>query len=602
YSALFTDAENGDYTLPENSFAVDKGVNAHAVDSRGATLQCDLSGKRRIFGASVDLGAYEYSPDAPTAPTITATTLSATSIRVAWDAVSGATSYDVEYKLSSSSTWLTAKSGATQTYFNVSGLASGSKFDFRVCATDEGGTSEFSAVASAWTKPSAPKIAAASPSSATSVAVSWNAVVGANSYTLEYKKSTETSYKSVVSGITTTSTTIADLAESTTYNFRVKAVGYGGESTYSAVKTATLVAAPDPLPTPTITVVAASATALDVVWNAIPNSASYAVEYKLSAAEDWTTATTTATTANFTITELTSGASYDVRAKAVGDGANYGDSAWSAVATTWTTPGAPTITSASATSASEISVAWDAVSGATSYALEYKSSADANWTVYRASVDATSLVVSGLSSGASYDFRVQAVGEGGASAWSAVASAATLSPEVVVLPAPELTAASDATSITLSWTAIAGAKSYTLQYKLASDSTWTNKSAKATETSIVLTTPTLRQGETYDFRLRANGDGGATCKSSPFSAVVSSRIVAKLSTPTLELAGTVVSSSSASATLQWDAIANAKSYSLQYKLATANAWTSASVGASATTFTVAAYCPKYSGDIKTSFL
>ena len=56
---LFADAANGDYTLAENSQALDKGNDAYAVDTEGNALQTDLAGNRRFSGSSVDLGAYE---------------------------------------------------------------------------------------------------------------------------------------------------------------------------------------------------------------------------------------------------------------------------------------------------------------------------------------------------------------------------------------------------------------------------------------------------------------------------------------------------------------------------------------------------------------
>ncbi len=51
---LFTDAENGDYSLPANSQAVDVGDNAYVVSNR------DITGNTRVYNSVVDLGAYEY--------------------------------------------------------------------------------------------------------------------------------------------------------------------------------------------------------------------------------------------------------------------------------------------------------------------------------------------------------------------------------------------------------------------------------------------------------------------------------------------------------------------------------------------------------------
>ncbi len=54
-SPLFTDANNGDFTLSANSQAFDKGDDAFVATTR------DLAGNWRVMGDSVDLGAYEYA-------------------------------------------------------------------------------------------------------------------------------------------------------------------------------------------------------------------------------------------------------------------------------------------------------------------------------------------------------------------------------------------------------------------------------------------------------------------------------------------------------------------------------------------------------------
>ncbi len=56
---LFTDAENGDYTLASGSQAIDKGDDQYAYDVGWTVDSRDLAGKRRFMGSAIDLGAYE---------------------------------------------------------------------------------------------------------------------------------------------------------------------------------------------------------------------------------------------------------------------------------------------------------------------------------------------------------------------------------------------------------------------------------------------------------------------------------------------------------------------------------------------------------------
>ena len=57
---LFTDPENGNFTLTGNSQAVNRGNNSYI-----SGYETDLAGNIRIFGGVVDLGAYEAGPETP---------------------------------------------------------------------------------------------------------------------------------------------------------------------------------------------------------------------------------------------------------------------------------------------------------------------------------------------------------------------------------------------------------------------------------------------------------------------------------------------------------------------------------------------------------
>jgi hypothetical protein len=56
---LFFDAENGDYSLQEESPAIDKGNNVHLPTQ----ITTDLFGYLRISNSTVDIGAHEYQQE-----------------------------------------------------------------------------------------------------------------------------------------------------------------------------------------------------------------------------------------------------------------------------------------------------------------------------------------------------------------------------------------------------------------------------------------------------------------------------------------------------------------------------------------------------------
>ena len=62
---------------------------------------------------------------------------------VSWGAVSGATSYTLQYKLSTATTWTTV-SGLTSTSYNLTGLASVATYNYQVNATCPAGTGNYS--------------------------------------------------------------------------------------------------------------------------------------------------------------------------------------------------------------------------------------------------------------------------------------------------------------------------------------------------------------------------------------------------------------------------------------------------------------------------
>ncbi|OQP44795.1 peptidase [Niastella yeongjuensis] len=75
---------------------------------------------------------------------LTASAITNTSATVAWTAVSGASSYDVDYKASASSTWINAVTGTTATSRSLTGLTLGTLYDYRVRTNCASGSSPYS--------------------------------------------------------------------------------------------------------------------------------------------------------------------------------------------------------------------------------------------------------------------------------------------------------------------------------------------------------------------------------------------------------------------------------------------------------------------------
>lgn len=131
---------------------------------------------------------------------------------------------------------------------------------------------------------------------------------------------------------------------------------------------------------------------------------------------------------------------------------------------------------------------------------------------------------------------------------------------------------------TVSWTAVANAVSYAVDYKLNTSGTWTSFSTTQTATSANLTG--LTQGSLYDWRVSANCASGSGNKvtaqfttTAPFSCAAPTGLTASAIT-------------TSGATVSWTAVSGAVNYSVDYKLTSASTWTSAATAATTTSVAI----------------
>lgn len=179
-------------------------------------------------------------------------------------------------------------------------------------------------------------LAAGTPTD-TTIPLSWDAVTGANGYTVSYSADAGTTWLEVQ--VTGTSTTLTGLTPSTAYTIRVRATdstNTSAKSPWSATISATTAAAPLPvLATPTgLASPAQTATTVDLTWNAVTDAENYVMSWSPAGAGTWTDVAPVATTSG-TVTGLTASTSYDFRVRATATG--FTDSPNSATITQSTT-------------------------------------------------------------------------------------------------------------------------------------------------------------------------------------------------------------------------------------------------------------------------
>ena len=233
----------------------------------------------------------------PEAPVVTAIANGQNSLILYWNAVEGATSYNVysgEYVIAE----------VTDTIYTVNYLQAGTDYCFSVSSVGAGGESELTEACgtteAAPVAPAMPVVAATATES--TVTLTWEAVENATSYNIY----TPAGFDANVLGLEETTYTFEGLNPYAEYCFQVSAVGEGGESDATEVCATTLdltIAAP-------VVTAEAAETTVTLTWEAVEN----ALSYNVYQGED---VIATVTELTYTVEGLTEGTEYTFAVSAV---------------------------------------------------------------------------------------------------------------------------------------------------------------------------------------------------------------------------------------------------------------------------------------------
>jgi hypothetical protein len=194
---------------------------------------------------------------------LTSSAIDTTSATVGWTAISGAISYKVDYKLNSSTTWTTAATSITATSLGLTGLTSGSIYDYRVrtnCASDSSAYSTAQFITISTVPCNAPTGLSSSAVTTSSATVSWTSPSGAVSYDVDYKPNSSATWINAATGTTSTSFNVSGLSTATLYDWRVKTNCLGAISSYATAQFTTSTTCASPLDTSTNGTIAGAAT------------------------------------------------------------------------------------------------------------------------------------------------------------------------------------------------------------------------------------------------------------------------------------------------------------------------------------------------------
>ena len=546
------------------------------TDSLGTNLPATYTnGRVRTPGANLP-------PNPPTLsyPSNGASNL-ATSFTLNWNASSGATNYRVQLSTDSGfGTTLVDDSTLSSTSRLISSLSNNQTYYWRVSAKNSAGSSSFS---SAWSfitaplPPAAPTLltpADAAPGQSLTPTLTWNPSSGATTYRLQV--STTSNFASTIidmAGISTTSQIVTSLSGSSTYYWRVSASNGGGESVFSSGRSFTTMAGPPSIPGLSSPSNGATGqpTSLTLVWSSSSGATTYTLQ--VSTASDFSTTIVNDATLTGTsrlVSGLLNNTLYYWRVSATGpNGTSSYSTAW-----TFTTlpaaPSAPTLNSPSDGAVGtdvNLTLTWNASSGATTYRVQVSTASDFSSTVVNDStMTSLSKAVSGLSTSTLYYWHVNAKNAGGTSAYSAsrtFTTGAGLLPPALTFPF-DLTVGVSPTAATIAWALSAGATSYRVQ--IATDNAFSNivfDTASVTVRSILVTS--LSYNTTYYWHVSSTAGTNTSSYSAPwsFSTLAGPPSAPVLSSPPNGSVGIPTTNLS----LTWNATPGATTYRVQLSTA-----------------------------------
>jgi fibronectin type 3 domain-containing protein len=494
----------------------------------------------------IDPPALSVDKSLPPPPQVlTAKTVSETSIQLEWEGIPAAASYLV-YRGGEEEGEYTHVAVSSIPSYTDAGLEREADYWYKVSAAkDNAGEGPLSAAVHASTKHlSPPETIITHVVSQNQIDIEWPVVPGAASYKVYRAASSATGPYKLLESTEEPSYTDNTVSVNNKYYYTVSSVGITGEGAKSEAYSAAIWKPDAPVG---ISAAAASPDSIVVSWEVVPGATGYKLYRSTSADGDYVPITAEEVTGTvYTDNGLSPDTDYFYKVSAVN---GIGESGLSNYAKGSTRrPAAPVgVNVTGGPVAASLAVSWDGADGAASYKV-YRSSAEDGVYTQAGASETTTYTDTGLVMGTVYYYRVSAVNAAGEGEKSASAHAAAPS---IPVPADLTASVESASSIKLSWNAVAGATGYKLYFALTLEGDY-SLAAEVTGTSYIHTGRT--KGQQYFYKA-ASVSGGSE---SGMSAAVSTIIAVPAAPADL----TVEPLSHASLKVSWAPVPGAKLYSV----------------------------------------
>lgn len=486
-------------------------------------------------------------------PNVTATVSTNGDCRLSWLPVKGAERYAIAVRRDGS--WFTYTYSCTNTWYDLSQLTAGRTYEFLVQAYDGGRWSDFDKediVAVTWDGTTSPQNVVATATGDGEVTIAWDEVAGADAYAIA-EKLDDGSYRTFSYHCIQTTFTVSNLSNGCPHRFLVQARVDGS---WSPISDYLLVeATPEGRTKPQLNVTQDRNQCV-LSWSKVSGASRYAIASKNDDGS-WRTYDYNFTGLSYHLSGLEAGRTYTFLVQAYVDGFWTGYTLDDTVQLVYMDTSSPQHVAVAPTSNDgELEITWDAVEGASRYAVAELLS---NGTYYALNNDIPSsqlsYVDSNLWPGRSYSYLVQAYVNG---RWSAVSKYLTVSaiPAGDAKPVVKATPTND--GAVLSWKRVPGATSYAVAVRVGS--IWHTYTYNQTATSFSITG--MDPGNPYHFLVQAKVNDIWT----DFSDADVVTVEAQGSSPVSPRPLFYVSYSNNSIKVNWEPVPGATRYAIAQKL------------------------------------
>lgn len=400
---------------------------------------------------------------------------SSNSITVNWTAITGAKSYTINVNPGIDINNI----NAALTQYEITALADNSSFDIKIKTISDAGSSAWSSILTAYTKPIPPTLTVTKVNNS-NVLLNWNESYNPIiTYNIERLAvdGTVKQITALTSGITDNVT-----GAGVSYKYRINVQTAVDTSLWSSYIVYSL--NPD---VPMLTFKALSQTSIQISWNTIANADSYELERK--SGTNWIKISSFSPAIDM---NLSPGTTYTYRIQSIGKNGAASD---------WTTGDGSTKTAvpsgltATATNDGKISLSWNDVNGETGYNIQ-RSIDGITWSsLAGTAINITTLIDSSILTGTKYYYRVASFNISSTSDYSAAVSVNSISDSPVLIAQ-----SASANSIYLIWTNVTGETGYELQ-KL-NGLNWVTLKTTAVDVTLY-SDVNVTSGTSYSYRVRS---------------------------------------------------------------------------------------------------